>query len=195
MSDPVQGVPSPAATVAPKKKRLAAKRTPTHAPVAPPVAREAVHAPVHAKPRERKRSRAASMDPNNEYYVNLAAVGPDTDVNWKRFSNVGEEQPFYLAQMREQGWEPVDPREHPDWVPVPDGYDKPNVIKGGLILMERPMDLTRQARAEMEGDAKQQVREAEQRLGRTPEGTLPRNSDGSKTQLVKEIMRPIPIED
>jgi hypothetical protein len=179
-------------------RKGAANHTADHkpAPSAATVTQRAQdHAPTHEAPRVRTRSRNAATDPNDEFYVNLAAVGPDTDVNWKRFSNVGEEYPYYIARMREQGWEPVNPQDHPDWVPVPPGYDKANIIKGGLILMERPMALTNEARAEDKQRAKQQVIEAEQRLGMTPNATLTRDHEGVKPRIQKEMMRPIAIQE
>jgi hypothetical protein len=153
------------------------------------------HEPDHINPRVRTRTRNSSISHEDPYYVDLSKVPPDVDVNWKRFSNVGEEYPFYIARMREQGWEPVNPQENPDWVPVPPGYDKTNIIKGGLILMERPMRLSDEAKAENKIAAKQQVREAEQRLGLTPADTMTRDHEGAKPRIVKEMMRPIAIED
>ena len=105
----------------------------------------------------------------------------------------GLEDPFYIASMREQGWEPVDPRRHPTWVPP--GYDKPHIIKGGQILMERPIELTNEARAEAKMLATKQIVEAEQRLGMTPKDTLTRDHAGAKPRVVKEMMRPVAIEE
>jgi len=169
------------------------QRVSEHAPEA--ALREPEHDIEHTPGRERKRTRNNTVNHEDEFYVNLAAVPPDVSVEWKRLSNVGEENPFYIARMREQGWEPVNPLDHPDWVPVPPGYDKTTIIKGGQILMERPMSLTKEARAESKTAAKQQVREAEQRLGMTPKGEMTRDHDGAKPRIVKEMMRPIAIED
>lgn len=149
----------------------------------------------HAPQRARVRTRNSSINHEDPYYVDLSKVPPDVSVEWKRLSNVGEENPFYIARMREQGWEPVNPQEHPDWVPVPPDYDKNVIIKGGQILMERPKALTDEARAENKVAAKQQVREAEQRLGMTQPGEMTRDHEGARPRVVKEMMRPIAIED
>ena len=93
--------------------------------------------------------------------------------------------------MRSQGWEPVDPKRHPNWVPP--GYDKPNIIKSGQILMERPLSLTREAQAEQRQLAKTQMREAEQRLGMTPKDTLTRSHTGVEPRITKEYVRAVPI--
>lgn len=169
------------------------QRVPAHVSAAEQ--HEPEHEAEHIAPRERKRTRNSTINREDEFYVNLAAIPDDITVEWKRMSTVGEENPFYIARMREQGWEPVNPLDHPDWVPVPPGYDKTSVIKGGLILMERPKELTDEARREMKTLAKQQVREAEQRLGQTPKDTMTRDHEGAKPRLVKEIMRPVAIEE
>ena len=61
--------------------------------------------------------------------------------------------------------------------------------------MERPQSLTDEAKAENRKLAKQQMREAEQRLGMTPKDTLTRDHEGVKPRLVKELMRPIQIDE
>lgn len=166
------------------------QRTSEHIPQAE--ARDPEHIPFeHLPVRTRKRARHSSLQHDDPFYVNLDAVPKDTSVEWKRFSNVGAEDPFYLARMREQGWEPVNPQEHPNWVPVPPGYDKLTIIKEGQILMERPMELTLEARKENEIAARQQIREAEQRLGMTPKDTMTRDFRGVEPRVVKEVGRMI----
>jgi hypothetical protein len=155
-----------------------------------PVEHEAVHTPPRARTRAHK-----STEHVDQFWVDRAKIPPDVDVEWKRVSNKGEEDPFYIARMREQGWEPVNPLDHPDWVPVPPGYDKPNIIKSGLMLMERPMSLTLEARAEERLNARNQIIEAEERLGKTPDGTLTRDHEGAKARIVKEYVRPIQVEE
>jgi hypothetical protein len=56
---------------------------------------------------------------------------------------------------------------------MPDGYKGP-IERGGLMLMERPMELTLEAREEAERDAREVVRVKEEQLGMTPAGTLTR---------------------
>lgn len=164
------------------------ERTPERIP--PAVAmREPEHGPEHHDVRERRRLRR-SQEVQDELYIPVEEIPEGTTYEWKRFSVHGQEDPFYLARMREQGWEPVDPRLHPNWLPP--GYDKPSIIKGGMILMERPAELTQEARREMNTMARQQIREAEQRLGMTPKDTLTRDYDGARPRVVKEVGRMVP---
>jgi hypothetical protein len=124
-------------------------------------------------------------------YVNMPNVPPDISLNWKMFTLSGLEQPHYLQKMRSQGWEPVDPNEHPEWVTLPPGYTASRVIIDGQILMERPKWMTDEAEEDNRIMAGQRIREAEQRLGKRESD---KEAEPLKPRLVKEIGRMIKIE-
>lgn len=184
-------------TLAQKRADNVAKRnaqhTPEHAAKPDPDRRLGEHESTHDKPRARTRSRQRASDVENPFHVPVEEIPEGLTYEWKRYSNVGQENPFYIAQMRRQGWEPVPPSRHPNWVPP--GYDKPEIIKEGLILMDRPIELTREAQAEQRVLAKQQVREAEGRLGMAPKDTLTRNHPGVEPKIVKEWGRSVPVTE
>lgn len=149
--------------------------------------REPPHVSEHSSLRRIRRRKATAVE--DIFYIPVEEIPPGSSYEWKRYSVIGQEDPFYLAQMREQGWEPVSPKRHPTWVPP--GYSQPYIIKGGMILMERPIELTEEARAEQRVLARQQVREAEARLGRTPNNTHQR----LEPKITKEVLRQIPVEE
>jgi hypothetical protein len=182
-----------ASKAAPKSALRGEQRVPEHATAAE--TREPEHAAEHVNERIRTRTRNSQINREDPFYVNMAAIPPDVSVEWKRFTNVGQEDSFYIARMREQGWEPVNPLEHPDWVPVPPGYDKTTIIKDGLMLMERPAHLTKEARAEAQTLADKQIVEAEQRLGKTNKGEMTRDHEGAKPRIIKEVGRMVAIEE
>lgn len=155
-------------------------------------ARNLEHVGDHDKPRVRTRRRKATVN-EDVFFIPIDEIPDGLSYEWKRWSNVGEHDPFYIASLREQGWEPVPPKRHPNWVPP--GYNEPHIIKSGMILMDRPMELTEEARRELRQLSKRQVREAEQRLGRTPDGELTRDDPRVKPQITKEWNRPIVVED
>ncbi len=170
-----------------------ADRSPMHTAAATD-ANEPAHEPAHASPRVRTRTPQAVQ--GSPFDIPKDEIPEGSSYEWKRYSVsglTGDHDPFYLASMRRQGWEPVDPRRHPDWVPP--GYDKPYILRDGLILMERPMELTNQARQEMKSLAKTQVKEAEQRLGLTPKDTMTRDHSGVQPRVVKELGRMVAIEE
>lgn len=97
-----------------------------------------------------------------------------TSYEWKRASVYGKEDYGHIIEMREQGWEPVDAKMMPGF--MRDDYDGP-VIRDGLILMERPQELTDEARAEDRLDAKNQVRIKEAQLVESGPGQFARDKN------------------
>lgn len=147
--------------------------------------REDAHLADHASPRRSRRRKATVNE--DQFFIPIEEIPEGSSYEWKRWSVSGQTDPFYIAQMREQGWEPVNPQRHPNWVPP--GYNEPHIIKGGMILMERPEELTKEAQKELRLLSGQQVKEAEQRLGLTPKGELSRDLPEVAPKLTKEIMR------
>jgi hypothetical protein len=176
-----QGAP-PAAPLAPSR---GTQHVPEHKAVGP----EPQHDPVHDHV-QRIRRRRGGAGQDNPFELPLDQIPEGSSYEWKRWSNVGAQDPFYIASMRDQGWEPVDPKRHPNWVPP--GYNDPYILKGGMILMERPMELTEDAKREARQAAQAQISFQEQRLGITPKDTLSR--DLVKPKIVKEIGRMV-VED
>jgi hypothetical protein len=152
---------------------------------------EAQHQTAHTPPRVRARHRKRHAV-SDEFYIPIEEIPEGLSYEWKRFSVYGQQDPFYLAQMREQGWDPVPPSRHPNWLPP--GYNEPHIIKGGQILMDRPIELTEQARAEAFFEANKQIREAEQRLGKSAPGEGPRDDPRVAPNVVKEIGRMVPMQ-
>lgn len=136
--------------------------------------REQPHVGDHVPPRTRTRQRASTVN-EDPYYIPQEEIPEGSSYEWKRWSVFGQHDPFYIAKMRTQGWEPVNPKMHPNWLPP--GYNEPHIIKDGQILMERPIELTEEARAELKQLSKRQVREAEQRLGMAPRKLSPDASE------------------
>ena len=170
---------------------LNAARHPQHETVT--AVRETAHEAAHKAPRTRQRMRGGSTA-DDPFHIPEGIIPPDQSWEWKKFSVHGMEDPFYLNEMRHQGWEPVDPRLYPEIVPP--GYTMPNIIRQGLILMERPLSLTKEAIAERELMARQQVNEAEERLGRTPRELSSKdlvNDAKIKAKVHKEWNRPVNV--
>jgi len=158
---------------------------PVHAPEHRADGSQAQHQPEHQPERKRTRVRNAAFE--NPYDLPLDEIPGDSSYEWKRWSVVGQHDPFYISQMRKQGWEPVDPKRHPNWVPP--GYKESSIIKGGMILMERPKYLTEEAQEEMKTAARREVSMAEQRLGMTPKGEATRDHPDVRPRISKEMVR------
>lgn len=182
-------VPKQAPLPSLKRAAPAADRMPEHVSsedLRESAQREPEHEPVRVRTRRKKNTQV-----EDEFYVPVEEIPDGLDYNWKRWTVNGKEDPFYIAKMREQGWEPVPPSRHPNWVPP--GFNEPYIIKSGMILMDRPIELTNEAVAENKQLARQQVREAEQRLGKTPKDTMTRDFPGVEPRITKEIGRMVPL--
>ena len=121
-------------------------------------ARETPAAPSHGRQRVRQGTDRYHFDP---------AIVPDGFVyQWKRYAVLGQEDPAYLAELHQVGFEPV-PAERHDGLFLPKGTKGPIII-GGQILMDRPIDLEQEARAEEKYKADAQVRGSREQFGMTP---------------------------
>ena len=136
--------------------------------------------------RRRKRKFSAGQD---KFGLPMDEIPEGLRYEFKRWSVHGLEDPFYLSNMREQGWEPVQPSRHPNW--VPENYKEPYIIKDGLILMERPEELCREAEDEIRQLSRRQVADQMAQLGLTPKGT----NERVKPAIQAEMMRQVAVEE
>jgi hypothetical protein len=96
------------------------------------------------------------------------------DYQWKLKSVLNQDDIDRIRQNEMNGWEPVPLSRHPELMPR--GWKGDTIEVGGLVLMERPMMFTQEAREEERRLAKEAVytKESQMREGRA--GDLgPRN--------------------
>lgn len=75
------------------------------------------------------------------------SIQPDGWIyQWKRHSVLGQEDPGYMAGLSQVGFTPVPAERHPGMF-LPAGSTG-SIIIGGMILMERPIELEEEAREE-----------------------------------------------
>lgn len=129
----------------------------------------------------------------DDTYIAPHEIPPGMDYNWKRFTVTGEPQEEYLMAMAENGWEPVPAARHPRLASRSrkDGH----IVRGGLILMERPMELTEEARAEDLAEARAQLSIQQRRLMETPAGTMPRDADPRTAARIRQTYEPMQVPD
>ncbi len=93
---------------------------------------------------------------------------------WKRFTTFGQEDRAYMMGLEENGWTPVPADRHPQFMgPDHKGF----ILRDGMILMERPEELTRQARMEEDEAAREEIRIQRRKNGETPSNQLDRSLD------------------
>ena len=163
-------------------------------PGRPPLNAEVKRSPL----RDRLRAKMATVreQTNPDRFFIPEDMKPEgVEVQWKRYSVHGQEDPYYIANMRSAGWEPMTHEDFPEL--VPEGYKGP-IIKDGMMLMGQAAELTKKARDKDRKAARQQIADREAALGMTPKGTLPRTSTdlhGRSLGVQKEMVMPIAVED
>lgn len=133
--------------------------------------------------RERMRTGNANVDPfdiSDIYAIYAPTKGDpkkgnianEIDFNWKRFETYGKRDYAEQRSYHDQGWKPVLHSDFPDRF-APAGTEGPVIVKD-MILMERPMRLTVQARNEEMALATRAMTVHRQKMAEAPEGQAPR---------------------
>ena len=125
------------------------------------------HDPEPARENVRAVRRRKSTD--DKFAVPKEMKIPGQSYEWKNESVYGQEDHQHMQGLVENGWEPVQLSEMPQ-------FGRPGetgvVRKGGQVLMKRPIELTKEARVEDYHIAKDQVDGAVARVrNANPTGT------------------------
>lgn len=99
-------------------------------------------------------------------------IDKEIDFNWKRYETYGRADYAEHRLYQDQGWRPVQHHHFPGRF-APPGTQGVVVIKD-MMLMERPMRLTVQARNEEMLQATRAMQVHRQKVADTPEGHSPR---------------------
>jgi len=137
-------------------------------PPAPPAAARSALRSESTHGRVRKRKGGSTL---NRFHVDAWKIPPGWSYEWKRHTLAGQQDPAYAVEMAEQGWEAVPVDRHPEF--MPSGWTGP-ILRDGMLLMERPIELTREAQEEDMANARMTVRINEARLNGTPAGSFDR---------------------
>lgn len=105
----------------------------------------------------------------DKYSIDLSIVPDGWTYEWKRKSIFGQEDFDHITGLMENGWTPVPAERHVGQFMVRSATGE--IVRDGLILMERPIELTREARDEDRANAKLLIRlQQEQYRARMPSG-------------------------
>jgi len=158
-----------------------------------PVMREEDPRTRAARRAEEIRNHLGGMDDGtDEFFIDPRDIPPGWSYEWKRKTVLGQEDPAYMVSLARKGWEPVPASRHPHM--MPEGWVSTATIeRKGLILMERPLELTEEQREIDRRAAINQVRQKEQQLAAAPAGTFERNNKDSSLVKLKKSYETIPI--
>ena len=130
---------------------------------------------------ERARKRISEIralqgdDDNADVFVDkwYAESPPGWTYEWKTHSVFNKEYPQYINALMRTGWSAVPAARHRDL--TYNGYSGESIIVDGMILMERPKELTDRVRRREHAKAIEQVRSSEAKLSEAGPGQAPRN--------------------
>lgn len=122
-----------------------------------------------------------------------AEAPPGWTYEWKTHTVFGKAFPHYSSQLLRSGWAPVPAGRHRELL-YPE-YDGESIILDGLMLMERPKELTERRRMRERIKATEQVRNSEAKLVDAPPGTAPRDAHRKTQPRVGSTVGPIGIPD
>lgn len=159
----------------------------------PPVADSVAEAEAYAA--EHRDAFLAGMDLGSEFDL-PPGLAPDGWIyEWKRITVAGAPDPYHQMHLKGQGWREVPSSRHLEL--CPDGWSVPTIDKKGLRLMELPAILVKEAQKRQRLEARDAVRNSEQKLFETPANTAPREEfPEQKRQFSREWHRPVgaPVE-
>ena len=118
-----------------------------------------------------------------------AAAPPGWTYEWKTHSVFNKEYPQYFSSLLRTGWSAVPAARHRDLV-YP-GYSGDSIVVDGLILMERPKELTDRVRKRELSKSIDQVRNSEAKLTEAPAGTAPRNAHPQSSPRLASHVGPV----
>lgn len=152
---------------------------------------------ARARARAQELRDSGSLDEGvDDFYIDPAVIPEGWSYEWKRYAVLGMQDPAYEVQVAKGGWEAVPTHRHTEMMPV--GYQGDTILRKGMILMERPLEITLRARERDKANARNQVRMKEAQLSGQPAGpNSPFAPDNKGSPLVKisKSYEPMPIPE
>ncbi len=133
----------------------------------------------------------------DEFHIDPRIVPDGWSYEWKRKTVLMAERDdganaSYMTIVQQRGWEPVPTSRHPHLMPK--GHPGNAAIeKKGQILMERPLEITKEIQAQELRKARAQVGQKEAQLNNAPPGTFGRDNKGSPLTNIKKAYGHEPI--
>jgi hypothetical protein len=157
---------------------------------------------VEESPRERATRKAAELrshrdgnldDGTDEFFVEPGVIPDGWTYEWKTKTILGAEDPAHQVKLARDGWEAVPASRHPEMMPA--GYAGVEITRKGMVLMERPSEITEEVRQIELRRARLQVRAKEEQLSASPAGQFERSNKGNDMAKIKKGYEAMPIPE
>lgn len=159
-------------------------------------------ATTEESPRDRAARRTAELrghavdvgeDGNDEYYIELGIIPDGWSYEWKTRTILGAEDPAHQVALARKGWEIVPASRHPELMPM--GYKGVEITRKGMVLMERPLEITQEAQRKALLAARTQMRDKEAQLTQAKGGEFDRTNKGDPLVKISKKYEAIPIPE
>lgn len=161
-------------------------------PLVAPVREEDPRARAGRRALELRDQGAANDDEGTDkFYIDPKCIPDGWSYEWKRFTTLGKEDPSYQVAMAHKGWEAVPASRHPNMMPL--GFQGNTIEREGMLLMERPLEITNEAKARDLRIARGQVEGKQAQLSGAPVGHFERDNKGTPMAKVRKSFENIPI--
>lgn len=153
-------------------------------------------------PRERAARRVAELrghdtdlgdDGNDEFFIELGIIPDGWSYEWKARTILGAEDPAHQVALARKGWEIVPASRHPELMPM--GYKGVEITRKGMVLMERPMEITQEAQNASLRKARMQMRDKEAQLTQAKGGEFDRTNKGDPLVKINKKYEAMPIPE
>ena len=136
-----------------------------------------------------------SMDEGiDEFYFSPDQIPDGWTYEWKRRTIMGQEDPAYQVALARTGWEAVPSRRHPEMMPA--GWKGETIERKGMVLMQRPREITERIEELDLRKARNQIKAKEQQLNAAPPGTMQSEYTNAKTKpKISKSYEAMPIPD
>jgi hypothetical protein len=127
-------------------------------------------------PRARAARRSAELrehrgdvpEGNDKFAIHPSMIPDGWSYEWKTNTVLGAKNRAYEVSIARAGWEPVPANRHPELMPA--NWTGNSIEMDGMILMERPKEITDEARMSEARAARDQVRTKEEQVQQMPAG-------------------------
>ena len=130
-------------------------------------------------------------DGTDKFYIDPRIIPAGWSYEWKTHTVLNAENPGYQVTLARRGWEAVPAYRHPEMMPA--NYKGNTIDREGQRLMERPLEITEEAKALDKRRAREQVQQKEAQLSGTPQGTFERDNKGTPLVNIKKSYEAMPI--
>lgn len=134
-----------------------------------------------------------SAGTSDNFYVDPDSIPPGWTYEWKRAETINKNDDAYEIELRRNGWEPVPSGRHPELMP-PNSHAN-TITRNGMVLMERPQEVTEAVRRIELNEARELQRLPHQLAGESPRGTFERRNKDAPLAKIKSSYEPIMVPE